>query len=82
MVSKTCYLRFRALPSRDLCASDVSEIVYGTGALLKKAMIGGMFPFNCDCDVSNPRCTGYIRYHRSDMVVRTCTRHWFTSLGA
>ena len=43
MVSKTCYLRFRALPSLDLCASDVSQIVYVTGALLKKPRIGGIF---------------------------------------
>ena len=34
-----------------------------TGALLKKARIGGMFANNCDSDVSNPRRTGYIKYH-------------------
>ena len=46
-----------------LCASDVSQIIYVTGALLKKARIGGIFANNCDCDVSNPRHTGYIKYH-------------------
>ena len=43
MVSKACYRRFRALPSWNLCASDLSQIVYVTGALLKKARIGGIF---------------------------------------
>ena len=28
MASKTCYLKFRALPSRNVCASDVSLMVY------------------------------------------------------
>ena len=55
MVYKTCYLRFRALPSCDVCASDVSQIVYVTGALLKKARIGGIFAIYCDNDESNPR---------------------------
>ena len=46
----------------DLFASDISQIIYVTGTLLKKARIGGRFARNCDSDVSNPRHTGYIRY--------------------
>ena len=80
MVSKTCYLRF-------LCASDVSQIVYVTDALLKKARIGGIFGNNSDCDVSNPRRTGYIKYYWTDkMFERACASdvsgscHWRVSL--
>ena len=36
-------------------------------ALLKKARIGGIFANNCDCDVSNPQHTGYIKYHWTDI---------------
>ena len=79
MVTKTCYL----------CASDVSHIVYVTGALLKKATIGGIFTNNCDSDVSNLRRTGYIKIplHRRKMFERACTsdvsglRHWRISLS-
>ena len=39
---------------------SVSQIVYVIGALLKNARIGEIFANNCDCDVSNPRRTGYI----------------------
>ena len=34
---------------------------------MKKARIGGIFANNCDCDVSNPRRTGYIKYHWTDI---------------
>ena len=74
MVSKTCYLRFTALLSWDLCTIDVSQIVYDTGTLLKKVSTGGIFANNCDCDISNPRCTEYIKYHWTD--VGCSNMHW------
>ena len=67
MVPKACHLRLRALTSGNLCASDVSQIVYVTGALLKKAKIGGIFANNCDSDVSNTRNSEYIKYHWTDI---------------
>ena len=35
-------------------ASDISQNVDVTGALLKKERIGGIFTNNCGSDVSNP----------------------------
>ena len=65
--SKICNVGSRALPYRYICARDVSQIVYVTDALLKKARIGGIFANNCYSDVNNPRRTGYIKYHWTDI---------------
>ena len=76
MVYKTCYLRFRALPSWGFCASDASQVVYVTGALLKKARIGGIFVNICDCDVTNPRRTEYIKYYWTDIRCSNVQGAW------
>ena len=35
--------------------------------IVEKAKFGGIFANNCDSDVSNPRRTGYIKYHWTDI---------------
>ena len=63
-------------------AAILRFLVYVTGALLKKARIGGIFANNCDCDVSNPQ----IPLDRNKMFERACAsnvsglRHWYISL--